>query len=74
MEKELYTVEEAASMLGIHVQSIRNAMATGRIAYHKPVPARIDAEALEAYRRRSQPDGTPRQGRPRKQDACNQSA
>jgi excisionase family DNA binding protein len=67
MSETLLTVTEAAAQLGVSQSAIRNATLDGRLAstvrYGRKLIATGD---LEAYRRRSQPDGQPSRGRPRK--------
>ena len=67
-EEKLLTVTEVATALGVSQAAVRNAIYEGRLAstkmYGKPLVKTID---LEAYRARSQPDGTKRVGRPPKQ-------
>ena len=61
------TVAEAAKILGINTQSCRNAAVHGNLKgvtwYGRVL---IPRAALEEYRARTQPDGKPRTGRPKK--------
>lgn len=60
-------VPDAAIFLGVAQSVVRVAMHTGRlpfsVAYGRKVVAVAD---LAAYKARTQPDGQPRQGRPKK--------
>ncbi len=63
---EYLTIIEAAESLGVHDQSIRQAIWQGRLAsvrmYGRVLVPRKD---LEAYRARTRPDGVKPRGRPK---------
>lgn len=67
MEDTFLTVQEAAASLGVTDGAIRLALSQGRLPsvkkYGRTLVARSD---LDAYRRRTQPGGVKRVGRPRK--------
>lgn len=61
------TQEKAAELLGIKLQSVRNQIALGNLPTTTFFGERvIPKAAIEAYRQRTQPDGEPKRGRPRK--------
>ena len=67
----LYTVQEAAERLGVGETAVRNATNEGRLPFvNKYGRKLIEADALEAYRMRSQPEGAKRTGRPPKAAAA----
>lgn len=71
MEDVLLTVQEAATMLGVTEGAVRLALSQGRLPivekYGRKLVARPD---LEAYKKRTQPGGVKRVGRPRKELAA----
>lgn len=61
------TVAQAAELLGINTQSCRNAAVHGNLkSINVFGRVLIPRAALEEYRVRTQPDGKPRTGRPKK--------
>ena len=66
--KDLLTVKEAAAYLGVSQPAVWVAIAEERIPsivkYSKRL---IERAELEAYKSRTQPDGAPKPGRPKKQ-------
>lgn len=67
MEDILFTVQEAAELLGVTDGAIRLALSQGRLPtvekYGRKLVTRPD---LDAYKQRTQPGGVKRVGRPRK--------
>lgn len=65
--KTYLTAPEAAARLGIRPETLRNVVRDNRIDYVRIVGRLLfTAEAVEAYRARSQPGGSPKTGRPPK--------
>ncbi len=66
-DEELITVQEAAQELRIHEATVRKAFQEKRLSYvekyGRKLISRID---LDAYKRRTQPEGIKKVGRPRK--------
>ena len=76
MENEIperVSPKRASEILGVHVQSIYDAIDRDSLTAVKPVGATtgwtIAREDLIAYRDRTQPNGEKRVGRPRKREA-----
>lgn len=65
------TPEQAAKLLGVSVVTIRSAVRDKRLDARPACGILIPREALEEYRRRTQPHGEKRVGRPRKQETIN---
>jgi excisionase family DNA binding protein len=64
---DLLTAEQAAALLGIAPGTVRAVMTKGRIPVVKIYGRRLlRKEDVEAYKERSQPEGKPVTGRPKK--------
>lgn len=65
---ELLTVQEASVKIGVSDSAIRNALGSHRLAFERRYGRKLIrlADLLE-YQTRTQAEGTPRVGRPRKQ-------
>lgn len=64
---EYVTVSQAAAALGVAIQTLRNAIAEGRLPVTRIHGRVLVAVAqMEAYRQRTRPDGVKPAGRPRK--------
>lgn len=74
--QELITVQEAAEILGVHSQTVRNALNEGRLPFTRALARiAIKRDDLEEYRLRTRPDGEKPRGRPRKRsDGAGDSA
>lgn len=67
-EETLYTVQEAAGLLGVGETAIRNAMLDNRLPYEWKYGRKLIKQSdLDAYKQRTQPEGEKRIGRPPKQ-------
>jgi len=72
MEAEVYaeillTAREAAEELGVHVGTIHNAFQDNRLPFVALYGRKlISRAALDAYKRRTRPDGVKPKGRPRR--------
>ena len=65
--KDLLTVKEAAEFLGVSQPAVWVAISEERIPSTVKYSKRlIERAELESYKSRTQPDGTPRAGRPKK--------
>ena len=66
-DEELVTIAQAAGELGVSQSAVRVAIHEKRLPYEEFYGRKlIKRSDLEAYRARSQPDGTKRVGRPPK--------
>lgn len=67
--ENLMTIKQAAKELGVSENAIRNATLDGRLPFVAMFSRKLIQRAdVEAYRRRSQPDGVKLRGRPRRMD------
>ena len=65
--KTFLTVQEAAQHIGVSESAIRNATLDGRLPFVRLYGRKlIEPKELEAYLRRSRPDGVKPKGRPRR--------
>ncbi len=61
------SIPEAATYSGVVEQTIRNAVSDGRLPSVKKFGKNLVKRAdMDAYKQRTQPEGVPRVGRPRK--------
>lgn len=66
-ESEYFTIQEAALEIGVTETAIRNATLEGRLPFERKYGRKlITPSELLAYKERTQVDGEPRRGRPRK--------
>ena len=67
MGTKILTVQEAADLIGITPVTVRSAICTGRLPHVVIYGRKLvkQSDALE-YKARTQPEGKPRTGRPRK--------
>lgn len=67
MEETLLTVQQAAANLGVTDGAVRLALSQGRLSSVEKFGRKLIERAdLDAYKRRTQPDGVKKVGRPRK--------
>ena len=63
----LITAREAAEELGVHVGTVHGAFQEGRLPFTALYGRKlISRAALDAYKKRTRPDGVKPRGRPRK--------
>ena len=66
-EKQYLNVPDAAAALGISPGTLRAQMFKGRLRYTQVFGKKVIHKTdVEEYRQRTQPDGRPQTGRPRK--------
>lgn len=66
MEEVLLTAREAAAELGVHVGTVHNAFQESRLPFVALYGRKlISRAALDAYKRRTRPEGQKPKGRPR---------
>lgn len=66
----LLTARDAAEELGIHVSTVHKAFQENRLPFVAMYGRKlISRAALDAYKKRTRPDGVKPRGRPRKQGA-----
>ena len=70
LNEVLLTAREAAEELGVHVGTVHNAFQQNRLPFVPMYGRKLIARtALDAYKKRTRPDGVKPRGRPRKQGA-----
>ena len=70
----LLTTRDAAEELGVHVGTVHKALQEGRLPFVALYGRKlISRAALDAYKKRTRPDGVKPRGRPRKHDRANKS-